>query len=89
MNHSGVWFLLGRGLLGTVGCWSAGDANVLSTQRRQLFAFAIFAIASISETFRVGFVGVSIQINFVFGVIALKTFSAFVVSTKFTVIPNF
>src|SRR5882757_3925684 len=63
------------------GCCKAGEANVLSTQRRQWLAFAILAMASMSDTFKVGLVGVSIQISFVLGVMAWKTFTAFVVST--------
>src|SRR5829696_7303913 len=63
------------------GFCKAGEANVLSTQSQQPDAFAILAIAEMSDIFKVGLVGVSIQISFVLVVMALNTFSAFELST--------
>jgi hypothetical protein len=44
-----------------------GDEKVLSTTRRTPVPFSSFAIAAMSKTFSVGFVGVSSQTSFVFG----------------------
>ena len=61
-----------------------GVANVLSTQNKHPFFLAIRASAAISETFRVGLLGVSSQINLVAGVMAFSTAAASAVFTSFT-----
>nr|GFD57399.1 hypothetical protein [Tanacetum cinerariifolium] len=57
-----------------------GEANVLSTQSKQLCALAIAEIAAISDTFSVGLEGDSNQMSLVLSVMVLAMFSALVVS---------
>ena len=64
---------------------------MLSTNTQQsapLIVLAILFISSMSQTFKVGFEGVSIQISFVSGVIASLTFYKSVRSMKSIFIPN-
>ncbi len=59
-----------------------GEANVLSTAQINLFAFAIFAQASISIICMVGLVGVSSQIIFVFALMYFEMLLASFISMK-------
>jgi hypothetical protein len=61
---------------------------VLSQTLIKLCFLAIAQAASISISFKVGLVGVSIQINLVWGLMAFYMFYRLVISTKSTVIPN-
>lgn len=65
-----------------------GVRNVLSTNNNTPFSLATFAIASISFTFNVGFVGVSTHIIFVFFVMASLTFLGSLASTYLVVMPK-
>ncbi len=70
------------------GCWSTGEANVLSTTTRTERALAIAEMAAISANLRVGLVGVSNHTKRVLGVIAACNFAKSVRSTKLDSIPN-
>jgi hypothetical protein len=72
-----------------IGFVSNGLANVLSTNVRTLFYFATLQTSSISQSFKVGFVGDSIQIIFVLPFMAFYKFSILLKSTKSNSTLNF
>ena len=73
----------------SIGDYKTGEQNVLSTQEIRLCSFAKVQIFLISQIFKVGLVGVSIQIALVFFKICLCILSKSHISIKLTYIPKF